>query len=208
MRVWDVVRGTQQRDATPCMTRGERGRLPAASNRSWQATAGTLERERRHIAVERARAVRLAETECVARQLVVEIELLANHGALKIHIWPDRASPPHPHVLAKTCGCRSSCLHWATHLPPPSLPLLLIVSDVLGALQPAVSYFPPFLVSESSCVFLVEPCDATLFHPPSSPLLFPPPISTPSLRWCCCCPVSWALRRQTAPRCRRPTKWW
>jgi len=87
MRVWDVVRGTQQRDATPCMTRGERGRLPAASNRSWQATAGTLERERRHIAVERARAVRLAETECVARQLVVEIELLANHGALKIHSW-------------------------------------------------------------------------------------------------------------------------
>jgi len=44
MREWDVVRGTQQRDATPYMTRGERGRLPAASKRSLQATAGTLER--------------------------------------------------------------------------------------------------------------------------------------------------------------------
>jgi len=83
MRVWDVVRSTQQRDATPYMTTGERGRLPAASKRSLQATAGTLPR---YIAVERARAVLLlARTGYEARQDLVEIELLANHGALKIH---------------------------------------------------------------------------------------------------------------------------
>ena len=41
--------------------------------------------ELRHIAVERAWAVRLAKTEYVARQVLVEIELLANHGALKSH---------------------------------------------------------------------------------------------------------------------------
>jgi len=78
-----------------------------------------------------------------------------------------------------TYGCRSSCLHWATHLPPPSLPLPLIVSYVLSALQPAVSYFPPFLVSESLCVFLCRTvrCDPFSSSLPTSPL--PPPNQSP-----------------------------